>query len=169
MLMEMAGIFLGLFLMIVFTGGGFQTVYLLDLPSLVIILAFVAPTLLRGSVWRDFVRAFRMLRRAFSCHLGELRRSLDVIEMLQKQILCAGVMATLVGLISMLHRLSEPASIGPNLAVAILTMLYAVILEMALLPLQLEVKRRIIDYMEVDTDDINEERGDEAPARGDRA
>lgn len=32
------------------------------------------------------------------------------------------------------------------------TLLYAVILEMLLLPLQIEAKRRIIDYMEVDTD-----------------
>lgn len=35
---------------------------------------------------------------------------------------------------------------------AILTVLYAMIFEMLLLPLQLEAKRRIIDYMGVDTD-----------------
>lgn len=51
----------------------------------------------------------------------------------------------LLSLITMLGNLSDLASVGPNFAVTILTMLYALVLEMLLLPLQLEVKRRIID------------------------
>lgn len=54
--------------------------------------------------------------------------------------------------ITVLHNLSDLESLGPSLAVAILTVLYAMIFEMLLLPLQLEAKRRIIDYMGVDTD-----------------
>ena len=72
--------------------------------------------------------------------------------MLQKQVVFAGVVCVLMSLISILRRLSDLASLGPNMAVAILTMLYAMIFEMLLLPLQLEAKRRIIGYMEVDTD-----------------
>lgn len=92
------------------------------------------------------------MRKDYSCHLSEIRRSLDVVEMLQKQVLYAGVISLLLTLILILGMLSDLASLGPNLAVAILTMLYAMIIEMLLLPLQLEAKRRIIDYMEVDTD-----------------
>lgn len=124
--------------------------FLLDPPSLVIVLLFAVPVLLKGGVWKDFVRAWRLLKKEYTCHLSDLRRTLDVVEMMQKQVLYGGVVCVLMTLITILANLSDPASLGPNLAVAILSMLYALLIEMLLLPLQLEVKRRIIDYMDVD-------------------
>lgn len=125
---------------------------LYDPLSLVIILVFTVPVLIRGSVWKDFKRAFLLLKRGYYCHLSELRRTQDVLEMVQRQIVCAGIAAMLIVSINILHSLAELASLGPKLAVAILTIFYATIIEMLLLPLQMEVKRRIIDYMELDED-----------------
>ncbi len=79
--------------------------------------------------------------------------------MLQKQVVCAGIMAMLLTFIIILRTLSDIHALGPNLAVAILTVFYATIIEMLLLPLHLEVKRRIIDYMELDGD-VEEESGE---------
>lgn len=163
MVMEVVSILLGVVLLCT-TGygygeGGFALYrfsFLLDIPSLVIVLVFTVPVLFKNGVWKDFKRACRLLRKDYNCHLSELRRTLDVVEMMQKQIIYAGVICMLLSLITMLGNLSDLASVGPNVAVAILTMLYALILEMLLLPLQLEVKRRIIDYMEVDTDTESE-------------
>lgn len=159
MIMEVIGILLGVVLLVM-TGdggltGGFELDhfrFLLDMPSFVILLVFTAPVLFRNGVWRDFKRAFRLLQKNYTCHLSELRRTLDVVEMMQKQVIYAGVVCMLLSFISILGILSDLASLGPMMAVAILTMLYAVIFEMLLLPLQLEVKRRIIDYMEEDTE-----------------
>ncbi len=72
--------------------------------------------------------------------------------MLQKQVVYAGIMAMLLTFITIMRQLSDLATLGPNLAVAILTVLYATIIEMLLLPLHLEVKRQIINYMELDGD-----------------
>lgn len=155
MIMEIMSIILGIFLLGAYGYGEFtlrRYLFLMDIPSLIIILVFTVPVLFRGGVWKDFKRAWRLLRKNYSCHLSEIRRSLDVVEMMQKQVLYAGVISLLLTLILVLGMMSDLASLGPNLAVAILTMLYAMILEMLLLPLQLEAKRRIIDYMEVDTD-----------------
>lgn len=159
MIMEMISIVLGIILLGTagygYGDSGFdlrQLRFLIDTPSIVIILVFTVPVLFRGGVWKDFKRACMLLRKDYRCHLSELRRSLDVVEMLQKQVVFAGVVCVLMSLISILRRLSDLASLGPNMAVAILTMLYAMIFEMLLLPLQLEAKRRIIGYMEVDTD-----------------
>lgn len=159
MLMEVISIVLGVFLLGVGDYGTIEPgrlVFLVDPPSLVIILVFTVPVLLKGGVWKDFVRAWRLLKKEYTCHLSDLRRTLDVVEMMQKQVLYGGVVCVLMTFISILANLSDPASLGPNLAVAILSMLYALLLEMLFLPLQLEVKRRIIDYMDVDT-----ETGDE--------
>ncbi len=159
MIMELISIVLGIILLGTagygYGDSGFdlrQLRFLIDMPSLVIILVFTLPVMFRGGVWKDFKRACMLLRKDYGCHLSELRRSLDVVEMLQKQVVFAGVVCVLMSLISILRRLSDLASLGPNMAVAILTMLYAMIFEMLLLPLQLEAKRRIIGYMEVDTD-----------------
>jgi hypothetical protein len=46
--------------------------------------------------------------------------------------------------------LQTPSVVGVNLAVALITVLYAAIMEMLLLPIHIEVKRRIIDYMEAE-------------------
>lgn len=157
MIMEIISILLGVFLLgMVDYGSGVispdSIAFFLDPPSLVIILALTVPVFFRGGIWKDFLRAWKLLKKNYTCHLSEIRRSLDAVEMMQKQLFYAGIISMLLSLIHILGMLTELESLGPNLAVAILTMLYAVIFEMLLLPLQIEAKRRIIDYMEVDTD-----------------
>lgn len=158
MIMEIISILLGILILLGFSQGEtlgnlYHTVVaLLNFPSLVIILVFTVPVLIRGGVWKDFKRAFLLLKNGYTCHLSELRRTQDVLEMLQKQVVYAGIMAMLLSFITIMKKLSDLASLGPNLAVAILTVLYATVIEMLLLPLHLEVKRQIINYMDLDGD-----------------
>lgn len=166
MIMEIVSILLGILILLGFSQGELGSLYhtafaLLDFPSLVIILVFTVPTLVRGGVWKDFKRAFLLLKKGYTCHLSELRRTQDVLEMLQKQVVYAGILAMLLTFITIMRQLSDLSALGPNLAVAILTVLYATIIEMLLLPLHLEVKRRIIDYMELDGDTEEESRESE--------
>lgn len=163
MIMEIISILLGILILLVAEGGFHQgggllqaASFLFNMPSLVIILVFIVPVLVRNGVWREFKRAFLLLRKNYSCHLSELRRTQDVLEMLQRQVFCAGILAMLCTVIMIMRDLSSLATLGPKLAVAILTVLYATVIEMLLLPLQMEVKRRIIDYMGIDTpEEIN--------------
>lgn len=162
MTMEIISILLGIFLLgAVDYGSGVISPngirFFFDFPSLIIILALTVPVLFMGGMWKDFLRAWKLLKRDYTCHLSEIRRSLDVVEMMQKQLVYAGIISMLLSFIHILGILSDLASLGPNVAVAVLTMLYAVIFEMLLLPLQMEAKRRIIDYMEEDTDMENAE------------
>lgn len=157
MIMEIISILLGVFLLgAIDYGSGVISprgiVFFIDFPSLLIILVLTVPVLFRGGIWKDFLRAWKLLKKSYTCHLSEIRRSLDAVEMMQKQLVYAGIISMLLSLVHVLGMLSDLASLGPNVAVAILTMLYAVIFEMLLLPLQMEARRRIIDYMEVDTD-----------------
>lgn len=158
MIMEIVSIMLGILILLVTEGGFFQeglrniANVLVDLPSLIIILVFTVPVLIRNGVWKDFKRAFFLLKKGYACHLSELKRTQDVLEMLQRQVFCAGIVAMLLTFINIMRSLSDLASLGPNIAVAVMTVLYATVIEMLLLPLQLEVKRRIIDFMELDED-----------------
>lgn len=158
MIMEIVSIMLGILILLVTEGGFFQeglrniANVLVDLPSLIIILVFTVPVLIRNGVWKDFKRAFFLLKKGYACHLSELKRTQDVLEMLQRQVFCAGIVAMLLTFINIMRSLSDLASLGPNMAVAVMTVLYATVIEMLLLSLQLEVKRRIIDFMELDED-----------------
>lgn len=99
-------------------------------------------------LFKDFIRAFKLQSKKFSCSLSDMRRSLDVVELMQKQILYAGGVTTIVPIIYVLCTNDNMASLGSNMAVALMTVFYTAILEILLLPLQIELKRRIIDYME---------------------
>lgn len=148
MIMEIISIAAGLCLALALSGGSLKNIiWLLDMPSLICILVLTVPVLLRNGLCKDFLRAFKLLKKDYTCHLSELRRTLDVVELMQKQVLYAGIFSMLVSFLCMLHFISKPETLGPSISVTILTIFYAVILEMLLLPLQIEVKRRIIDYI----------------------
>lgn len=74
----------------------------------------------------------------------------SLVGLLQKQILYAAAILTTFSMIIVLGFLSTPETMGVNTAVALITVLYAAIFEMFLLPMHVEVKRRIIDYMEAE-------------------
>ena len=131
-------------------GVGVVLTSLLDFPSLVGLLILTLPILLRNGMWKDFVRGFKLLRKGYTCSLADLKRTLDVVELLQKQILYAAAILTTFSMIIVLGFLSAPETMGVNTAVALITVLYAAIFEMLLLPMHVEVKRRIIDYMEAE-------------------
>lgn len=156
MIMEIISIVGGMIFLILmtYTGGDrtFSFNWFIDFPTLLVMIIFVVPVLMRGGVWRDFKRAFKLLRKDYTCRLSELRRTKDVLEMIQKQVWYAGILTMVVSVMYVMANISDPAMLGPNIAVVVLTLFYAVIFEMLLLPLVLEVKGRIINYMDLETD-----------------
>ena len=154
MIIELIAIVVSILLMAFVCGSqiGVGTVLtgLLDFPSLIGLLVLSLPILFRNGMWKDFVRGFKLLKKSYTCSLGELKRTQDVIELLQKQILYAAVIITAFSLIIVLGFLQTPEVMGVNVAVALITVLYAAIMEMLLLPVHIEAKRRIIDYMEAE-------------------
>ncbi len=156
MIMEIISIVGGMIFLILmtYTGGDrtFALSWFIDFPTLLVMVIFVVPVLMRGGMWKDFKRAFQLLKKNYDCRLSELRRTKDVLEMIQKQIWYAGILTMMVSIMYIMVNISDPSLLGPNIAISILTLFYTVVLEMLLLPLQLEVKRRIINYMDLESD-----------------
>lgn len=164
MMMGMEVISIVLVMILIYMTGGGDLIFLFDPPSFIIILVFTVPLLLTGGVWKDFVRGWKLLNKSYTCRLSELRRTQDVVGLMQKQVGYAGILSMLLSAIQILHTLSDPASLGPFCAVAILVVVYAVVIEMLLLPLQMETKRRIIDYMDMDGEEETAAEGSLAEA-----
>ena len=136
-----------------------------DFPTMFCILVLTVPILFQKRMAKDFLRAFKLLNEKYECRFSELRHALNVVEMMQKQVLCAGFIVTIQGLILVFHKLSDITTIGPNLNVAMLAAAYTAFLELLLLPLQITAKRRIVDYMEngqdteeTDIEDVGKEQ-----------
>lgn len=162
MLMEIVGIIVSIIIMIFSIPGGRWSglAYILDWPTLICMLILTLPVLSKEGLAKDFLRAFKLLRKEYRCSFSELRHALDVVEMMQKQIFCAGVIVSFQGFFALLHSLDDLATIGPNASVALLAIFYTAIFELLMLPLQIEAKRRIVDYIEQeqDTEDAGKEQ-----------
>lgn len=128
--------------------GGKVFVLLLDFSSLICILLLSFPILMRKGMWKDFVRSFKMWKKNSTFSLGELKRTKEAVEFMQRQILCAGIITLLFPFIYVLQEVTDLASLGPCISVALISAMYTAILQLLLLPLQLEVRCRIIHYME---------------------
>lgn len=145
------------FMLFAFSYPGFAAesiVNLIHVPIIVCMLILTVPVLLRRGVLKDFLRAFKLFGKDFSCSFSELRYTLDVVEMMQKQVLCAGCIVAFQGVFSMLAKVSDFAMAGPHMAVALLPFFYGAMMELLLLPLQLEAKRRIVDYMDKEDEKV---------------
>lgn len=138
---------------------------LLDAPTLICILLLSLPLLFRKGMGKDFLRAIPMQfknhyifnrnegklvleKKTTVYSLAQMKRSLDAVEFMQKQILYSGILVVILPAIFMLSRLDDISALGPNVAVTLIAVLYTTILELLLLPLQVDIKRRIINYME---------------------
>jgi chemotaxis protein MotA len=62
-----------------------------------------------------------------------LKESISIFNLLQKSTIGISVVGFLIGLISMLHNLTEPSSVGPSMAVALIIVFYSTILCLVIL------------------------------------
>ena len=161
MIMEIIGIFISLLILIINLQNsvGGSLAWLTDPITLVCMLIIILPILLKEGLGKDFLRAFKLLNKKYVCSFSELRHALDAVEMMQKQILCAGVIVSFQGFFILLHSLDDLATIGPNTSVALLAVFYTAVFELLMLPLQIEAKRRIVDYMGTEQDTAETEKG----------
>lgn len=142
----------------VWTGSaaGISPAYILDLPSLLLMLLIVVPILIAAGIWKDINSAFRMiLTRKWDVTLNELKRAEHGLGVLMNALMTAGIflsacsvlvsLGTVVGADGM-----EMESLCANLEVSLLPIFYGLIFRLILLPLKTIVQRHVIDYMEQD-------------------
>lgn len=119
-----------------------------NLLILLLLLLLTLPTIIAGGFWKDFTRVISLRQPEQGWKLYELKRSLDAIDLIQKQLCYAAVMIVMFQLIGILYNMSDPSTLGPSMANILMTGFYTAIMELLLMPLKVEVKKRIADYME---------------------
>ncbi len=146
----------------------------IDLPSLLLILLWTIPVLIGAGMFKDFRKAFsrafsvktvctrkaepmdgaKLVFGAFSvktvCTREELMRSMEAVQLAQRANWVAGLLGFLTAFVSICKRFGE---IGAeifmlNVAVAVITLIYAAIINLILLAVYGRLKKRYIEYMQ---------------------
>lgn len=120
----------------------------INIAILVLIPVLTLPTMISSGLWKDFIRAFSLYKPGMNWKLRELKRSQDAIDVLQKQLLYAAVMIVVFQFINILYNMTDLSVLGPSLSNIFLTAFYTAVLELLLMPLKIEVKKQITDFME---------------------
>lgn len=134
--------------LLITTGSIFRRLgYFIDTPSILVIVLIVAPALVVSGMGKDFGRAFTVGKKEYS--LQQLKRSAEAVQMVQRLVVCGAGIAVVMSLVVIMAMLDTIETIGPNLAVAVLAVFYAFIIEFLLVPLKANVQNAITDMMDV--------------------
>ena len=123
-----------------------------DIPSLLILLLLVIPVLISAGMFRDFRASFR---RAFSaqitCTRVELQRSMEAVKLARKSNWTAGIFSFLLGFVYVCKCYDEKDTyvFWVNMAVAVITIMYAAVFDLIYLAVYGRLKKRYMDFMQM--------------------
>ena len=117
---------LGLILIGIMFGGHLAA--LLDMPSFVIVAGLLLVSLVSWFKWAEVRGAIRAGLGHEPVNRADVARHVAVLAVARRVALSAGITGMFIGHVCMLSKLDDPTSIGPAMAVSLLTSLYAVIL-----------------------------------------
>ena len=137
------------FMVICSSAGAGTILSCLDLPSLLFLLSITIPILASAHLLRDFNNAWKIvLTRQKDFDLIEIKRAREAVALARRTLLCAGIFIAFFGVIIILKNVSDMAMLGPNIAVDVLSLIYASALSILLLPLEAQLKIKEIEYMQ---------------------
>ncbi len=129
----------------IFLAGSSFPVFL-DIPSMAIVFVPLIFMLLTVYTPSEMADAFRCAMRGADASEAELKRACLFFEGAQQMIYKIALTATLFGVILILSSLSKPEDLGRGFAVAILSVLYALITGfLVIVPFKTAVKKRLLE------------------------
>ena len=130
---------------VIFTvrAGGGNLLTLIEIPSLIItgIVPFLFVCILFG--FKEMLLAFS-IQSIKDIEKEPLKKALRFFEMYSKITFISGVISVIIGIVNMLSNLDDKAAIGPNLALALISILYTCIIYVVLIvPFIIYIKNKL--------------------------
>lgn len=139
MTIGVVGFVVALFLSVVLSGG--NMIWYIDLPSAFMIVSVIVFLVFISGYGLDFLRGFTICFTKKDRHKDAVERSYRAFVFVLVAIFIVGLIDTLLGVISLLHQSSDVSIIAANVSVALLSMLYACIADLLLLPFVARLQR----------------------------
>lgn len=116
----------------------------IDITALIVVFAGSLLFTMTHFSLRDIVGAVRHAVGGVGLEVKEAEQARWVFKTLDNYVLGLGVLGFFIGLIVMLKNMDDPAQIGPGMALALLSILYAVgFSKIVIMPLELRIVRRL--------------------------
>lgn len=130
----------------VFAGAG-SIIYLVDLPSLGLLLFITIPILVASGLFPDFMKAFRLvMEKKKEVSLIQLKKSMEGVSLAIKMNFYAGGFLSLYGFIQIMISMDGMEQVGKQLAMSTLAFLYAIAINMILISVRYKLKGMILDF-----------------------
>lgn len=112
--------------------------YYMDIPSLLIILAFSIPMLMASGLLPDFLRGFTIMgKKENTFSTIELKKTREAISLMIKLLLLSGILGSMIGILAIL--MNPEYRLLPNIAVSLITFVYSIFFVFMLLPIHSRV------------------------------
>lgn len=121
-------------------------IYVIDMPSLLFLIVIIVPILCATGLIKDFGKAFVIVSKKTDASLIQMKRSLEAVSLTISVSMVTGILAMLLGVIIVLGQLSDYSMLGPSLAVAVITFVYACMLSIVLLSVKYKLKVKILEF-----------------------
>lgn len=135
-----------MWLTIIMWGGIESLGAFIDFPSFIYVSIMTVLIMGISRKLKDFMKAFPLaMRGVTSTEIRQVKRSLLAVKTAMVTINVVGVIASLMGAVITWARLDDILSLGPNLAVATLTIVYSLATTMLLIPIYTRLKAKLIE------------------------
>lgn len=115
----------------------------MDITTCIIIVLFIIGALVISGLFKDFLNAFKMISKNSNEYSeNEISRSKDAIFLSIFVSILAGIVGSILRIIILFQRLSDPSSLGPSMTMGLLFLLYSAIFVLILLPIGIALKNK---------------------------
>lgn len=141
-----------------------------DVTCILLLVVLVVPIMISAGLLKDLNNAIRLiLGKKKETAMLELKRAKLAVDTMMKVSVCSSLFVTMVEVVVLLHNMSDPAMLGPMISLCLLSLLYAMIVSLLLLPIRAKLEQRILEYIPSCPEEETPEetgRGDEAEKNG---
>lgn len=126
-------------------------VFFIDIPSLISLLIVIIPGLLIMGKGKDFIKAFSVGTKDYT--ILELKDIIQSIDACQKLTLYGALLSLTIAIVAVLIHVDKLELLGPNLAVAVITIFYTAIIELLLLPLKVNADHTLNKLIDMEMEE----------------
>ena len=113
----------------------------IDIPSIIVVLGFSVPIVMAAGLLSDFVKGFKLMAEKVNpFSVLEVKRILLSVQLMIKMMLLSGFVGTMSALIVIFSKFTTIETLFNHMSVAIITLFYALILIILLLPIEAKAK-----------------------------
>ncbi|MDE5966760.1 MAG: hypothetical protein K2G89_08000, partial [Lachnospiraceae bacterium] len=132
-----------------FMDGTSYLAFLIDFPTLLILLTFLIIFLPVAGLGRDFLKAFQYVygKKEPQCK-AELWCAYESVKLAGRILLFGGVLLSLISMVLVLAKLMTPEEIGSHVAVTVISIVYGLLGNILLLPIQSYLRLALMEQQE---------------------